>query len=125
MSLLEITIAIGLLGSGFLMVIGLFPSSVSALKKGESLVLATELTQREMERVRNTPYAAFAPYSFDESLSLTASGGQVSRVFQVSVQDAGERIAGRLREVVVMVSWREGSAMRYVKMGTLVSSSLK
>lgn len=123
-SLIELMIAIGLLASGFLMVIGMFPTGLVALKKSESLVLATDLAQRELERVKTTAYDSMASYEVDEELSLTASGTSITRRFTCAVQADTQLVAGRLREVIVMVSWQEGGQVRYVKMGTLVNKSL-
>jgi len=123
-SLIELMIAIGLLASGFLMVIGMFPTGLMALKKSEGVVLATDLAQRELERVKTTDYDAMSSYQVQEELILTASGTSITRRFTCAVQADTELVAGRLREVVVMVSWLEGGQVRYVKMGTLVNKSL-
>lgn len=123
-SLVELMMAMGLLASGFLMVAGMFPTGLTALKKGESVLLATHLAQREMEKVKSTAYTSIASYSFTENLALTATGSQVTRTFSGSVQADYEPVPGRLREVVVMITWLEGGQARYVKLGTLLNRDL-
>jgi hypothetical protein len=126
LSLVEITLALGLLASGFLTVLGVFPVGMSALRQSEGVVLATDLAQKELEALRALPYESLATLPVrTTSVALTASGLDVTRLFTTTVSAGHEPVPGRLREIVVMVTWQDGGQVRYVRMATLVTPSLQ
>lgn len=52
MSLIEVLVAIAILSTGFLLILGMFPTSFSGIKHGKNVYYASALGQRKLEEMK-------------------------------------------------------------------------
>lgn len=97
-TLIEVILAVALVGAGLLVLVSLLPSGVLSLKKAEDLQTATAYGVEVMEASRRG--LAQTPHLADFTVTMNATEFHVTRLSQ-AVAGGG----GRLYDVCVNVSW--------------------
>lgn len=121
--LVELMIAIFILVVCFLIILGVFPTSYKAVKKGKDILFATAVARRQVERVIAQDYTSY-------SLSLTgATASYTSQVegnsfttefiYNVTVvpDSQAQVAASSIKNVVVMI-YKTLDPKEYVKLET-------
>lgn len=110
-SLIELVVALGLLGVGLIGVVRLFPVGLRASKRSEVISKATLLAQQQLEEVKTFGFDALIATPPPFPLA-GASGNYRWTVTIHDVEVAGVPASNELRAVTVNVSWPEGGQTR-------------
>jgi len=97
-TLIEITLALGLIGLGIVFVVSIIPSSVLTLKRAEDLQAATAYGIRVLDEAQQSPPTTEG-VDRDEHVTINATDFHVKRQV-VKVDDS-------LMDVIVTVKWRD------------------
>ncbi len=119
-SLIEIVVALGLLATGLIGVVRLFPVGLRASKRSEVISKAALLAQQQLEELKLRGYAALAADPPDAPLSGSAGTYQWA-VAVASVDAVGLPTPNDLRAVTVTVQWPEGKQTRSTVVTTYVA----
>jgi uncharacterized protein (TIGR02598 family) len=127
-SIVEGTVAMGIIGVLFVALLAGFTSGFSVIRLARENVRATQILQEKMETVRlfnwdqiNT--AGFIPTSFTNSFDPTNSSKGVIYRGTVTITNAPltEIYTNKIRQVIVDLNWTSGTVNRSRRMTTLVS----
>lgn len=117
---IELIIAVGVLTVGILTLYLVIIYGVSINRKSKNLALSYEIANREMETVRNTPYANLINqtdgnfYSGNTDLDKLPSGTGALTI--ENYQDSDE-----IKKIIVEVSWQELSIIKTTTIVTLAT----
>jgi len=130
LSLIELLIALAILATGFLMILGVFPVSMKSVKQGKDVLFASHLAQRQME---NAIYQNFTDDNSSTSnfAAMTSIVNNVTTTtdFTYTVQNefespfgtaVGSASAATVKKITVTV-WATDKPERYVKFETYVA----
>ncbi|MCL5772792.1 MAG: hypothetical protein M1536_00225 [Firmicutes bacterium] len=73
LSILELVFALFIFLAGFLMILGVYPTSFMSVGKSREFIFATNIAQREMERLKAIPYNNFPAALAGTSVNLYSS----------------------------------------------------
>ena len=127
-SLVEGSVAMGIIGIVFVALLAGFTSGFSVIRLARENVRATQILQEKMETVRlynwdqiNT--AGFIPTSFTNSFDPTNSSKGVIYRGTLTITNAPltETYTNKIRQVIVDLNWTSGNVNRSRRMTTLVS----
>jgi|SRR5215510_6183843 len=127
-SIVEGSIAMGIVGVVFVALLAGFTSGFSVIRLARENVRATQILQEKMETVRlynwdqiNT--AGFIPSSFTNSFDPTNSSKGVIYRGTVTITNSPltETYTNKIRQVIVDLNWTSGNVNRSRRMTTLVS----
>ena len=130
-SLLEVMVAVIILGFGLLAIMHLFPIGLKASKISQDTTLASFLAQAKIEVLKNTGWAQLSGGSTTEGYDLpiqitvdkvTYSYPEFKRV--TTIQDVETADPG-LKRITVEVFYKPYGAERSVKLGTLFTDYKK
>ncbi|MBI2264997.1 MAG: hypothetical protein HYU64_07475 [Armatimonadetes bacterium] len=110
-SFVELMTAIGILSTGILLVLGMFPSSLSLIRKSRNSIVATCLAQKEMENIKALPYAALKMTILQSPLPLGPYPSPDSGIVFSGYASGVEETRDRLAVVKVVIQWREKNAL--------------
>ena len=119
-SLIEIVVALGLLATGLIGVIRLFPVGLRASKRSEVVSKAALLAQQQLEELKLKGYAALVADPPQVPLS-GASGKYQWSLVVASVDAPGLPTPNELRAVTITVQWPEGGQQRSTAVTTYVA----
>lgn len=103
MSLLELLLAVSVFATGFLMMLGAFPTAAAAVGQSEALTAATFLTERQLEAVRNQEFPAII--SLTSEATVLAGRERVKMTTQIVVTLP----TGNLKRIRAVTQWDGGA----------------
>jgi len=106
-SLVEMLYALGLLALGFISVMGMFPTAFSGIHHSKNLMLAGNIAQSELEKLRFVDYEAVTSQERTSvPINSEVNGVPVTVLFtrQITVTP---NLANTMKNVVVIITWRE------------------
>lgn len=116
MSLLELLLAVSVFSTGFLMILGAFPTAAAAVGQSEALAAATFLTERHLESLRSREFGAIA--SLTSEVTVAAGTERVRMTTQVVVTSP----RSNLKRIRAVTQWDGGATgPKVVEMETLVA----
>ncbi len=126
MSLIEMLLGLFIFTTAFLMIMGVFPTSVRSVKEGRTVLLATHIAQQKMEALASGYAGLTVPSTATSTQSLVSVVNGQTEVLtfncSVIVSDGGTD----LKNVRCQVSWTDdvfGTGFtRTVNMETLVGN---
>lgn len=96
---MEVILAAALLGLLLPFLFQLYPTSLLAIRRGESQLEATELARSALEEFRARPFAALAPG--ETALPAMSGAGQVEFARKIAIR----QVSPRLLELRSTVEW--------------------
>lgn len=112
-SLLEIIIGFGLLATGLLTMVEMFPVARQAAERGRNELIATHLAQAYLAREVSSDFLAMANGQYHKTEELMIDGLKVSQGYEISVNVTPSQAAGLSASgsavIGVQVQWREQS----------------
>ncbi|HXE71831.1 MAG TPA: hypothetical protein VNO81_04140 [Candidatus Nitrosotenuis sp.] len=105
-SLIELMMGMGIFASAFLLLMGAFPTSASALHQAQSYMVASHLAEEEMAGIADRPFDQIASATRSVSMTSTNQGSQQTLTY--TVQTTVTQPATYLKRVQVVVSWTIG-----------------
>lgn len=125
-TLIELFIALAILATGFLMILGVFPVSMKSVKQGKDILFATHLAQQQMEKAI---YQDFTSYGLSVSNATTTMTSIVNNVttttgFTYSVAfdpDASGTVSTATIKNIIVTVFVTDKPERYVKLETDVA----
>lgn len=73
-SLIEILFAVAILSVGFLLVLGMFPTSFVGIRQGRDHMVATSLAQYYMDAERSKPFDQMAGNTYSDRMTAMVNG---------------------------------------------------
>jgi len=122
-SLLEVMVAVVIIGFGLLAIMHLFPIGLRASKISQDTTVATFLAQQKMEELRNTKYADIDDPPLSETFASPFSNFTWTKY--VSESESEEIDDGKLSKVVIEVSYTPYGQGRRVKLVTFIADYRK
>ncbi len=116
-TLLEVMVAVIVLGFGLLAIMHLFPIGLRASKISQDTTVASFLAQAKIEELRNTGWAQLSSGTTTENYGDITDYLQFKRVTTISDVDAVNN--PKLKKVVVEVFYKPYGGERSVKLVTL------
>jgi prepilin-type N-terminal cleavage/methylation domain-containing protein len=113
-SLVELMIAITLLGVGLLSLAGLFPVAMQRVSVGDLESRATFHAQAKIEELKALPW---------NNLTASAAADTVETVFQRGWVVLEDTPANGMKQVQVIVSWADNKGPRNVTISSYLSDS--
>lgn len=124
-SLIEVLLGLFIFATAFLMLLGVFPTSVRSVHQGRFLTLGTHVAEQAMDQTLAQGFNGLRAGTTTSSVPLVTMVNGTTEVanFQVTVEVADE--AADMKSVRTQVSWTEATAsgthvVRYVNLQTLV-----
>jgi len=113
--LMELMLGIFIFTTAFLMILGVFPTSVQSIHQGRTTMLATHIGQQQMEATLAQGYAALlalanAGTSSSQTQSIVSVVNGNTEVLTFTYQVTVSKVGGSddLLDVRSQVSWSEG-----------------
>lgn len=129
-SLIELLIGLSIFATAFLMILGIFPSSMRALHQGRQIMLATHYAQFQMETfMAGKSFSSLAVGTTnptDQTLLSMVNGSPEILTFHTDIIVSS--VTSSLKDVRCQVSWQESipgqttSITRYVNLETMVAN---
>ena len=120
MTVIETLVAVALFTGAVVVVIGVFPASVRALRQSHSHLVAATLAEKELEFCRAQDYDALE--NRDESYSLTQERSGISTTITYRTHLEISLLRQGLKRVLVTVEWKDTEQMqRQLRMETYVA----
>ena len=119
-SLIELVVALGLLGVGLVGVVRLFPVGLRASKRSEVISKATLLAQQQLEEIKTFGFDALTATPPPFPLAGTAGAYQWLVTID-EVEPPGLPRPNDLRAVIVKVHWPESGQTRSIGLVTYVA----
>jgi prepilin-type N-terminal cleavage/methylation domain-containing protein len=118
-SLIELLLGLAIFTTAFLMILGVFPTSVRSIHQGRGIMLGTHLAQKHLEATLSQSFSTMGNSSQTESIISVVNGNMQVLTFncQVLVTD----VTADLKNVRCQVSWIDGAIPRTVNLETLVT----
>lgn len=117
---MELVLAIAVFATGFLMILGAFPTAAGAVGQSEALVAATFLTEQRLEETRNKSFEDIQPATLLATVTagVTGSVGKLQMTTQILVTSTGTR----MKRVRAVTTWDAGAAgLKSVELETCVA----
>ncbi len=125
-SLVELMLGMFIFATAFLMILGVFPTSVRSIHQGRLLMLATHVAQQAIDAAVAQPYSSLVAGTTNSTTTLvTIVNGETEAVaFNTTLVISD--VSPGLTSVRCQVSWIEsravgGQMVRYVNMETMVA----
>jgi Tfp pilus assembly protein PilV len=118
-SLAEALVAIAILGSAFMILLGMYPVGLDTIKQSQALNGATFLAERLMEEERSKSYDLIQSHGPTAFAWETIHDGQSSLTdyqYQVLVTELSDTLSLKAKDVVVQVTWDVGSGLKTVRL---------
>lgn len=119
LSLAEALVAIAILASAFIVVLGMYPVGLSTIKQAQAINGATFLAERILEQERSKPYAQIQSNGPTTVAWATTHDGQSSALdyeYQVLVTERNDALTLKAKDIVVQVSWNVGSGLKNLRL---------
>jgi prepilin-type N-terminal cleavage/methylation domain-containing protein len=129
-SLIELLLGLTIFTTAFLMILGIFPSSMKALHQGRQILLATHVAQSQLETYmagKGFGDLAVGTYTPSSPTILSTVNGS-PEVMSYSTQIVVSVVSSDLKDVRCLVTWQESipgqttSLVRYVSLETMVAN---
>lgn len=118
-SLIEVLVAITVIGIGLLSVYAIFTLNLRATTRANHMSTAYQLMNKKMEEVRSTEFNSLAVGTTTQTITSLPSGSQTTTIATYTPQ--GGSPDANLKKVTVQVSWQERQANQQVAESTLVT----
>lgn len=111
---LELMIVLLLLVLGFIPLISMFTSGITASSDATKSNIALKLTQQKMEQLRNTPFV---------NVNATSEAkGSIAGFADYSRDTTAAEVSPNLKDVTVSVSWGTGPSANSVSVRTYIAN---
>jgi len=123
LSLIELLLGLTIFTTGFLMIIGLFPTGYRAVQQGKNLSMATHIGEQELEYTKGMAFDTIDNRSGSYDIT-TRSNNQTSVItfdYQLTVTTEDTD----LKHVDVLVTWEEKGGMKNLRLETVVLNPAK
>ncbi|MBI2252050.1 MAG: hypothetical protein HYU63_04805 [Armatimonadetes bacterium] len=124
LSILELVIALSILATGFLMILGMFPTSFSAVKQGKNIVFSTEFSQGLMDNLSSLSFDAYgisSPSPGSAVLNSMVNGVNTSTNFIYSITaapDTQSAVQNASIKTITITIYEENKPQNYIKLET-------
>lgn len=129
-SLIELLIALGILATGLLMIIGMFPVGYKSIAQARERIYATHIARQQLEKVLSADYYMYGlsdtnTVNLNFSVNDQAHTTQFTYIITVSPDTYSglSLVTNKLKTAVVMV-YPTNRPERYVKMETAKAKEL-
>lgn len=122
LSILELIIALSILATGFLMILGMFPTSFSAVKQGKNIVFSTEFSQGLMDNISSLSFDAYGISSSGSTvLNSMVNGVNTSTNFIYNITaapDTQSAVQNASIKTITITIYEENEPQNYIKLET-------
>jgi uncharacterized protein (TIGR02598 family) len=101
-SLVELLLAVAILASAFLLVMGMFPISFRGIHQGKHQVIAAQLAQAYMDRERTRPFTSMSNGTYTDRVSVVVNGVTSATTYTTAVTIRPSPV-GTANKAVLMV----------------------
>lgn len=106
--------------TAFLMLLGIFPTGLRSVKQARELTMATHLAQQSLENTAAAPFVSIQsspPAQVPVAITTNGAESSVNYVVQTLVTEVPAG-APEYKNVMVQVSWDDGTRVRAVTLET-------
>lgn len=105
-SLVELLMAVAILASAFLLVMGMFPISFRGIHQGKHQVIASQLAQAYMDRERTRPFTSMTNGTYTDRISVVVNGVMSTTTYTTTVTIRPSPVATANKAVLmVQTQW--------------------
>lgn len=107
-SLIEILFAVAILASGFLLVMGMFPTSFRGVHQGKHRLVANQLAQAYMDRERSKSFNTMSSTVYNDNYTTVVNGVSSSAAYRTTVRvtpGSGTLAASNKALIEVQTEW--------------------
>ncbi len=105
-SLVELLMAVAILASAFLLVMGMFPISFRGIHQGKHQVIASQLAQAYMDRERTRPFTSMTNGTYTDRISVVVNGVMSATTYTTTVTVRPSPVATANKAVLmVQTQW--------------------
>ena len=101
-SLIELLFAVAILATGFLLVLGMFPTSFRGVHQGKHNLIATQLAQAYMDQERSKSFSAMATGTYSDKYTVVVNGVP-STSFYTTTVNVRPSPAGTANKATILV----------------------
>lgn len=101
-SLIELLFAVAILASGFLLVLGMFPTSFRGVHQGKHHLVASQLAQAYMDQERSKVFNQMATGTYTNRYTVVVNGAPSSAIYTTTV-NVRPSPAGAVNKATILV----------------------